>query len=326
MTRRVRVLVVDDSVVVRRAVSQMFATDPQVKRFPQVAVLMFSALTEKGAMLTLDALSLGASDYVTKPASVGRHHVTLDEVREQLLDKTRALGARSAPANDVAPASRLRQSRVSDGPIASDRLSVVVLGASTGGPNAVSDVLASFAPRLRVPLLIVQHMPPVFTRIFAERLSQQHGLDVREATPGTHVLPGQCWVAPGDFHMVVLRDGDTVRLGTHQGPPENSCRPAVDTLFRSAATCYGAGTLGVVLTGMGQDGLRGCEDVRRAGGQVIVQDEATSVVWSMPGSVARAGLAQAVLPLAEIGAEILRRVGGERLGLLGPAAPGRSAP
>src|SRR5205807_502196 len=141
-----------------------------------------------------------------------------------------------------------------------------------------------------VPVVIVQHMPPLFTRSLAERLSSQCPITVAEGAPGEPMRPGHAWLAPGDFHLALARDlRDAVRLRTHQGPPENSCRPAVDVLLRSAAEVYGAGVLAVVLTGMGQDGLRGCEAVRAAGGQIVVQDEASSVVWGMPGFIARAG-------------------------------------
>ncbi|MFM8270961.1 MAG: CheB methylesterase domain-containing protein, partial [Gemmata sp.] len=190
----------------------------------------------------------------------------------------------------------------------------VVIGVSTGGPNALAELFRDLPGDLPVPLLIVQHMPPMFTRLLAERLTANSKVPVLEAGAGAVVRPGRALVAPGDFHMVVARDGLQVRAALSQGPPENSCRPAADPLFRSAAKVYGERLLAVVLTGMGQDGLRGCEAVREAGGRVIVQDEATSVVWGMPGFVARAGLADKVLPLPQIAAEIVRRArpGGAR--------------
>jgi two-component system chemotaxis response regulator CheB len=169
-------------------------------------------------------------------------------------------------------------------------------------------------------------MPPVFTGHLARCLAAG-GLDVREAVAGALVEPGQVWLAPGDYHLEVGRGAAGPRLRLHQGPRENSCRPSVDVLFRSAADSYGAGVLAVVLTGMGRDGLRGCESVRAAGGQVLVQDEASSVVWGMPGFVARAGLADGVLPLEELGPEVLRRVRrGRSCGLPGGAAAGPRNP
>ena len=151
-------------------------------------------------------------------------------------------------------------------------------------------------------------MPPMFTRLLAERLTAQYAIPVHEGASGTPLVQGQAWIAPGDHHMIVVRDGAQVRLRLHKEPPENSCRPAADVLFRAVAQTFGTGTLGVVLTGMGQDGLRGCEAIRAAGGQVIVQDEPTSVVWGMPGFVAKAGLADRVLPLPLVASEIVRRV------------------
>jgi two-component system, chemotaxis family, protein-glutamate methylesterase/glutaminase len=151
-------------------------------------------------------------------------------------------------------------------------------------------------------------MPPVFTRLLAERLQAKSALEVREGTAGARLEPGTAWIAPGDFHMSVERDARGARIGLNQGSPENSCRPAVDVLFRSAVATWGSGTLAVVMTGMGQDGLRGCQDVRAAGGQIVVQDQASSVVWGMPGAVAEAGLAEKILPLSDLAPEIARRL------------------
>jgi two-component system, chemotaxis family, protein-glutamate methylesterase/glutaminase len=188
------------------------------------------------------------------------------------------------------------------------RPALVAIGVSTGGPNALAELIPALPGDLAVPVLVVQHMPPMFTRLLAARLDAQSALTVREATDGLPLTPGTVTIAPGDFHMVVDRDGSRARVVLNQDPPENSCRPAVDPLFRSVAAAYGSRVLGVVLTGMGQDGLRGCENVRDAGGRVLAQDEASSVVWGMPGFVVRAGLADRVLPLADIAAEIMRRV------------------
>ncbi len=184
----------------------------------------------------------------------------------------------------------------------------MVVGTSTGGPNALADLFSRLPADFPVPILIVQHMPPMFTRLLAERLSGESPIRVEEAATGTVVEPGRAWIAPGDHHMIVVREGTQHRLVVHQDPPENSCRPAADVLLRSAARAYGADALAVILTGMGQDGLRGAEAIREAGGQVIAQDEATSVIWGMPGFVARANLADKVLPLAQIADEIVRRV------------------
>jgi two-component system, chemotaxis family, protein-glutamate methylesterase/glutaminase len=210
------------------------------------------------------------------------------------------------PMSADGPAPRRPEAR--PGPV-----QVVAIGVSTGGPNALADVVGRLPADFPVPLVIVQHMPPMFTRLLAERMSAQFPIRVQEGSSGSVLQPGQAWIAPGDHHMIVVRDGLHARLLLHQDPPENSCRPAVDVLFRSVAKTFGPHSLAVILTGMGQDGLRGCEAVREAGGQILAQDEATSVVWGMPGAVARAGLADRVLPLSRIADEILSRVQPKRV-------------
>jgi two-component system chemotaxis response regulator CheB len=185
---------------------------------------------------------------------------------------------------------------------------IVAIGTSTGGPNALAEVIPHLPADLPVPVVIVQHMPPTFTRFLAERLTAASSLLVQEGVSGTLVEPGRAWIAPGDFHMNLWRDHSALRLGVFQAAPENSCRPSVDVLFRSVAEVFGPNALAVVMTGMGQDGLRGCELIRAANGQIIVQDEASSVVWGMPGFVAKAGLADSILPVKEIAGEIVRRV------------------
>jgi two-component system chemotaxis response regulator CheB len=185
---------------------------------------------------------------------------------------------------------------------------VVAIGTSTGGPNALEQVFRSLGD-LAVPVVVVQHMPPVFTKILAERLDSKSAMHVCEARAGMPVEPGCAYVAPGDHHLVVTRTPvGNVRIELDRGPAENSCRPAVDVLFRSVAATFGAAALGVVMTGMGQDGLRGSQDLVDAGAEVIAQDEATSVVWGMPGFVVRGGLASEVVPLDQIAAAIDRRV------------------
>ena len=285
------------------------------KTYPRLPVIMFSALTERGAEATLDALALGASDYFTKPASADGANACLGVIREQLIPQIKALCTRDGnAANDkvrrnfnarvsATPPPTPAVTRSQPGPVR-----VVAIGASTGGPNALAEIFQQLPADFPVPIVIVQHMPPMFTRLLAERLSAHSAIPVQEATSGTLLEPGMAWIAPGDFHMIVTRDGSQSRLLVHQDPPENSCRPAVDVLLRSLAKTFGRDSLNVILTGMGQDGLRGCELVREAGGQILVQDEATSVVWGMPGAVARAGLADRVLPLSFIADEILRRV------------------
>ncbi|HTY56061.1 MAG TPA: chemotaxis response regulator protein-glutamate methylesterase [Candidatus Binataceae bacterium] len=346
--RKIRVLLVDDSVVVRRLLTQMLSADPALEvvgvaangkialnKIPQLKpdvvildvempemngletlaalrksdkrlpVIMFSTLTVRGASATLDALALGANDYVTKPASEGESN-SISRTHQELLDKIKVFGGRvSLVARETSAAPALscvrptRQYRPAE---------VIAIGISTGGPNALAELMPCFPADLAVPILIVQHMPPVFTKLLAERLDAKSNIEIREAAAGDVVKPGTAWLARGDYHMTVERVGTEVKLRTNQAPQENSCRPAADVLFRSVAAAYGPTTLAAVMTGMGQDGLKGCEQIRSRGGQIVVQDEASSVVWGMPGFVARAGLADSIVPLAELGAEIMRRV------------------
>jgi two-component system, chemotaxis family, protein-glutamate methylesterase/glutaminase len=192
------------------------------------------------------------------------------------------------------------------------RVEVIAIGCSTGGPDALTRVVKAFPANLSVPVVVVQHMPPVFTKMFADRLNHTTAVSVVEAGTDMPLKPGTVYIAPGDFHLEVQRRGTEVITKLNTGPPENFCRPAVDPLFRSVAKTYGGSTLAVVLTGMGQDGKRGAEALRAAGAEVIVQDEASSVVWGMPGAIAGAGLANAVLPLDEIAHYLLTRAAGGR--------------
>jgi len=428
--KKTRVLVVDDSLVIRRAIINLLTEDSEIEVVGQAVngqvalakiaelrpdvitldvempvmdgletlrhlkksgshlpVIMCSTLTERGAMATLDALSLGASCYVTKPHTSGSVEESIDALRRDLLPKVKALGSHfrtahssrsqthAKPANPANPANERPQTppAAAARPPASDntsrpsappkptaspktaearkhpeaapvktgikpeaktgaisrpiptsayvppprtgppgRVDVVVIGVSTGGPNALATVLPALPKDLPVPILIVQHMPPVFTKLVAERLNNQCALSVREATEGELISAGKILIAPGDFHLTLEHKADKNYVRLTQTPPENFCRPAVDVLFRSTEAIYGSGMLGVVLTGMGSDGMLGCETIRKAGGQVIVQDAETSVVWGMPGSVADRGLAEAVLPIQQIAAEIVRRVSAQR--------------
>jgi two-component system chemotaxis response regulator CheB len=363
VSAKLRILVVDDSVVVRRMLSEMLSADPAIEsvstasngkialaRIPQLnpdaivldiempeldglqtvaairrftktlPVIMFSTVTARGASATLDAIALGANDYVTKPSTRSGTVGQLGLVYQELLDKIKAHCHYETNAEGDAPAKvpllLNGASRIVTPPPAvlfsltappSGPIEAIAIGVSTGGPNALAALLPTFPADLSVPVFIVQHMPRLFTKLLAERLSSKAQIRVDEASHGDVVVPGKAWVAPGDFHMVVKRLGTKVVIHTNHDTPENSCRPSVDPLFRSIADTYGPRALGVILTGMGQDGLRGCEAIRARGGQVLAQDEASSVVWGMPGFVVRAGLAEKVVPLSEMGAEIVRR-------------------
>ena len=276
---------------------------------PKLPVLMFSSLTERGAKATLDALLAGANDYAAKPAGLDAGEVAAT-IRTEVIAKIKALvprgGARDVPrpiASGSPPAAGPRVVAPRRGPIRG-----VVIAVSTGGPTALAEVLPGFARDVRVPVLIVQHMPPFFTAQLAERLGKITGAAVREAEEGSPLRPGEILLAPGGRHLAVAGDANAPRARLTDEPPENSCRPAADVLFRTAAKVWGAGTLGVVLTGMGRDGLVGSKAIVEAGGEVIAQDEFTSVVWGMPGEVVRAGLADAVLPLGQIGVDVAMRL------------------
>jgi two-component system chemotaxis response regulator CheB len=219
----------------------------------------------------------------------------------------RALNTAAGVSRPAAPTPR-PEIRFHSTPIRSTQLKIVAIGVSTGGPDALAKLLPSFPANFPLPVVIAQHMPAVFTMLLAKRLAAKCALPVRECHPGDLLGPSCVWIAPGDYHMVVQQHENRMRLATHQGPRENFCRPSVDVLFRSVAAVYGAGSLGVILTGMGQDGLKGCEALSAAGASIIVQDEASSVVWGMPGFVARAGLAEKILPIDQICGEIMRRV------------------
>jgi len=356
MMNPIRVLIVDDSAAVRRTLRALISEDPELEvagvaangrialamleqsvpdlitldlempemdglavlehlrnNYPRLPVIIFSSTTERGAAVTLEALSRGATDYVTKPSGLFGPGEALHSIREQLLPSIKTLCTRR---NHLCLPTCLREPntvRVDHG----SRVEVVAIGTSTGGPNALAEALAALPPDLPVPVLVVQHMPPRFTRFLAERLSTVCALPVREAQGGERLLPGTVWIAPGGFHLAVVRRARAAHLRGLATPPENSCRPSVDVLFRSLAESFGSGVLAIVMTGMGQDGLRGARDISDAGGRVWAQDAGTSVVWGMPGFVVESGLAERVLPLPLIGPEIVRTVGeSRRLGSL----------
>jgi two-component system chemotaxis response regulator CheB len=343
---QIRILVVDDSVVIRKVLSDTLSKDPELevvasasdgrialskieqfhpdlvtldiempvmdgletlkelrKSHPKLPVIMFSTLTEHGASATLNALSLGASDYATKPSNTGSPALAIAAIAAELIPKIKALCSGSSPKLKTMPPRPAVLRPRSIHPI-----EIVAMGTSTGGPNALGAVLPRIPRDFPVPIVVVQHMPPIFTRLLAERLANQCEIPVAEGVAGLTLAPGSAWIAPGNFHMTVAHFGVHRRLGLNQNPPEHSCRPAVDPLFRSVAAVFRANVLAVVMTGMGSDGVLGAQHIREAGGEVIIQDEASSVVWGMPGLVYAAGQADAVYPLDQLASEITRRV------------------
>jgi two-component system, chemotaxis family, protein-glutamate methylesterase/glutaminase len=382
---RIRVMVVDDSVVIRRMVADILAADPEIevvgtaangrialqkipqlspdlvtldiempelngletvteirKRWKQLPIIMFSTLSESGATATLDALARGATDYVTKPSNVGSLALAQQRISDDLIPRIkqfcghvlrpgrpsltpprpRLAGVSPETAANVGslPASR----PVLTGSVAGERalqarnargtgaIDVLAIGCSTGGPNALVTIIPQLPADMPVPVVITQHMPPVFTKFLADRLSAMSRLPVREAAGGEVLLPGTVWIAPGNHHLVLERRGGRVVTTLNQDPQENSCRPSVAVMLRSVVSCYEHRVLSVILTGMGNDGLLGCELVHRVGGRVLAQDEASSVVWGMPGYVARSGVAEGVLPLDDIAGGIMDRIRASR--------------
>jgi two-component system chemotaxis response regulator CheB len=282
------------------------------KLYPRLPVLMCSTLTERGASITLEALALGASDYITKPSSSATLAAAREQIKQELASKILALAFRQQPKFPIPVNARLSP------PALPLRIDVLAIGSSTGGPNALLELIPKLPEDFAVPGVVVQHMPPLFTRLLAERLNSCSRLTVHEAEAGIKLEPGYIWVAPGNYHMTTDRIGGDVVLNLNQGPPENSCRPAVDVLLRSVARAFRSHALAVVMTGMGSDGTNGARSIREAGGEIVVQDEATSVVWGMPGSIASLGLAEKICPLQELAPEIIRRVARNK-------ADGRSA-
>lgn len=308
----------------------------------KMPVIMCSSLTQRGARVTIEALASGASDYVAKPAGQSGREAATQALAQDLIPKIRALtasrhgergvgiagfglgmgpglgggigagrwtGAGPTPIQGHLPAAVAGLGRIAAAQPISSIPAVLAIGVSTGGPAVLDRLLPGLPASFPLPVMIVQHMPEVFTKLFAERLNGRCRLNVREAEEGDQVRAGVVYIARGNWHLEVLSASRTLAPATlhlSQGPLENHCRPAVDVLFRSAAAVYGAGVLAVVLTGMGSDGMLGCRVIREQGGSVIVQDQASSTVWGMPGAVANAGLAHRVLSQDAIVPEILR--------------------
>src|SRR5467141_920439 len=365
-----RVMVVDDSVVIRGLIARWLGSEPdmvvaaslrtgldavnQIERVnPDVAVLdiempeldgisalplllakkrnliiiMASTLTRRNAEISFKALSLGASDYIPKPEST-REAGAAEIFRHDLVEKIRQLGAkvrRGAPAlpgsasgpalgqphellrRPVAQPQLMRRAFSTQAPRA------LLIGSSTGGPQALMAMVTELGPVIdRFPVLITQHMPPTFTTILAEHLARSSRRPAREALDGEIIKPGQIYLAPGGRHMRVVRHGTEAAIALDDGPPVNFCKPAVDPLFNSAIDVWQGGIMSVILTGMGSDGMRGGRDIVAAGGSVIAQDEATSVVWGMPGAATHAGICAAVLPLGQIAAKLIQLFAGVR--------------
>jgi two-component system chemotaxis response regulator CheB len=361
-----RVMVVDDSVVVRGLIARALESDPEIevvasvsngqqavsavgrykvdvvvldiempkmdgmaalplllKVDPRLKVIMISTPSRRSADLSLRALAEGAADYVTKPSTT-RDLVSARDFQRDLVDKVKALAATrrggsgrvSARVAQPELAAGARARLLGAGPIALRkpgyrRPELLAIASSTGGPQALTAVLTGLGRDFHLPILVTQHMPPNFTAILADRLGRASGRPCKEAEDGEPVLHGYSYIAPGDSHMLIEWRGAKRVIKLDDGPPENFCRPAADPMLRSIARVCEGRALAVVLTGMGQDGTRGARMLVEAGGTVFAQDEATSVVWGMPGAVAAAGLCSAVLPLNDIAGQVNRLVSPE---------------
>lgn len=283
---------------------------------PQVKIIMASTLTMRGADISMRCLSAGAADYIPKPSST-REIGGAEDFKRELVSKVKALGAAARRAGSrsrgeirpLTPAPTPLSLRRETPPVTTRpapiglpvKPDVIAIGSSTGGPQALFEVL-SHLKGISQPILITQHMPATFTTILAEHITRQCGINAQEAKDGEPVVQNRCYIAPGDFHMLVAQRGGVNVIALTKDPPENFCRPAVDPMMRSILKAYGGRKiLSCILTGMGQDGLKGCTEVVNGGGTLIGQDEASSVVWGMPGAVAQAGICSAILPLKEIG-------------------------
>ena len=277
---------------------------------PEVQVLVISTVTKRNAEISFKALARGALDYVPKPET-NREITTLPDFRDEVIRKVRALARAHRPGFPLAAAARppaaFKQRAFSLVPPR-----VIAIGSSTGGPQVLTSLLEALSPALdRTPVLIAQHMPPIFTTILAERLTRAARRATKEAVDGEPLRPGTIYVAPGNYHMTVHGSG-AVRLGVADGPPVNFCRPAADPLLISVAASFGPAALGIVLTGMGHDGAAGARAIADAGGSVIAQDETSSVVWGMPGAAAATGACSAVLPPAGIASAAAKLICGQR--------------
>ena len=341
---KIRVLVVDDSLVIRRALRECFRSDPEIEvigvaetglraleqieqlkpdvvtldiempdmdgletlktlrqQGTSVPVIMFSKYTSEGATATIEALALGASDIVAKPEAHGGKGASCEGAKRQLTTRIRAFGRKVLRKRSEDKKTKLPLVEVAYPPFTPPQdVSAIGLAISTGGPKALIEIVSVMRPDIVAPIFITQHMPPMFAKFLAERLTAHGSVQAYEAEDGMVVKPGAIYIAPGDFHMEVVNGKSESVIKLNQLPHENSCRPSADVMFRSLANTYGSNLLSIVMTGMGHDGRRGCEHVKANGGTVVVQDEASSLVWGMPRAVITAGLHDAVLPLSSI--------------------------
>ena len=296
---------------------------PRLKEIdPHVQIIMASTLTLRNAEISMRALEAGAADYIPKPTT-SREISGGADFRRDLIEKVRSLARvrRTSRGSSAIPSSLSSRRRaeaapprpapapivLSDAPV--QKPDALVIGSSTGGPQALLNVLKGLGQPPNIPVFVTQHMPATFTAVLADHITRSTDLTCAEAQEGEVVVPGRVYLAPGGFHMLVERKGARVVLHLNSGPPESFCRPAVDPMLRSISKVYGARVLAVILTGMGSDGLKGGRIITAAGGTMIAQDESTSVVWGMPGAAATDGICSAVLPVSHIAPHVKKIMG-----------------
>ncbi len=261
-----------------------------------VRAIMLSSYTKSGADVTIEALAAGAFDFIEKPESSSPEE-SIAKLKRALLEKLKALPEKGHHVSAFSPKS-LRQAKPA--PARAGAMSAVAIGVSTGGPKALLEMLPELCKAVNLPILIVQHMPPGFTKSLANQLDSKCQAKVKEAEEGDAVEEGHVYIAPGGKHMCVKKAGTQVRIALNDEPPENGCRPSVDVLFRSVAAVYGSSAVAAIMTGMGCDGAKACKALNAAGARIIVQDEESSVVWGMPGAAVATGLVSEVEPLMKL--------------------------
>jgi len=339
----IKVLLVDDSAVIRGLMTQAINLDPEIEvvgtamhgqtaltwlqknqadvvvldvempvmdgisclkklkqDYPEMPVIMASALTRKGAEVTLQALDIGAAGCIQKPVAKNASEA-IEQVARNLIPLIKAL-----VGQDKTLGSSHTNLRTNVAKLPAKTPMILVIGSSTGGPNALKAVLSAIPEKFTIPILVAQHMPPLFTKSLAEHIERETKRPTAEAVDGELIERGRIYVAPGDFHMVIDKQEDRMVIRLNQDSPEHFCRPSVNPLYASAARWYGSSVLAVMLTGMGDDGIEGAQSISERQGYIIVQDEQSSVVWGMPGAIANAGLANQVLPLRNIAPELIR--------------------
>lgn len=286
-----------------------------IEASPETKVIMCSTLTEKGADITLKAMSLGAVETIAKPSNTigtgnddtfkARLVELVRSLAPHIIDKTpQAKDGLATPLISTAPKAAKPIILHDDRNSYKGRPDILAIGSSTGGPNALFTVIRDLK-NLDIPIVITQHMPKTFTKILAQHINDQTGVETFEGEEGMIVERGKAYVAPGGMHMVFTKDGLDLKIKLDDGAPENFCKPAVDVMLRSLVALYGKKVLCTILTGMGSDGLKGAQELVSIGGRVIAQDEKTSIVWGMPGAVSQNQLCSAVLPLDEIGSWLM---------------------